>query len=383
MNELSIFTNYLGTAGDVVFSLTGNSSPVSGVSFDCTEVAGATACSAAVDQATLIAGGIGEWSLVATNSTGSTIDVNVNILATPLPVRTFDLVVSSLDGNEITYPNPILLTATPSQGLLITGVNISATITDPLGTVTPLTLVDTGLDGDGIANDGTYSAIVDYTMNGNYTIQVKVDNTAQTAQFTLEGDLPTHSANEDGEMPTAPILPSITENFTRSASIQLVVSGVVSDDHPDSAPGTIVTPNNIEIPGRIEISGDVDVFTVPTSGFDHLIFRVTGLAFGMEPRLRILDEDGTTEIFAASINDLMNNEPYLALTIPVNGRTQLHAEISHVNNLTGMYQFSVGKPILSDSLKVNMDIKHPDHAGTARVDPHALPEGLAPRRSVR
>jgi hypothetical protein len=236
-------------------------------------------------------------------------------------------------------------------------VNISATITDPNGTVTALTLVDTGQNGDGIADDGTYSAIVDYTMNGIYTIKVMVDNAAQTARFTMEGFAPAHSTGENGEMPPPPVFLPITENFTRNASVQLVVSGVVPDDHSNSAPGTPVTPNNSDVPGRIEVSGDVDVFTVATGGLDYLIFRVTGLAFGMEPRLRILDEDGTTEIVAATINDLLPGETYLTLAVPVNGRSALHAEVSHANSGTGMYQFSAGKPILSDSLKVSVDIR--------------------------
>jgi len=376
MQELSIFANYVGSSDDIDFSLTGESGPVS-VNFDCTEVAGATACSAVVSQTALIAGGIGEWALVATNNTGTSIDVNADILAIPLPVRTYDVVVSSMDGTEVTYPNPILLTATPSKGLPITGVNISATITDPNGTVTALTLVDTGQNGDGIADDGTYSAIVDYTMNGIYTIKVMVDNADQTARFTMEGFAPTHSADENGEMPPAPVFPPITENFTRNASMQLVVSGVVPDDHPNLAPGTPVTPNNSDVPGRIEVSGDVDVFTVGTAGLDHLIFRVTGLALGMEPRLRILDEDGTTEIVAATINDLVNGEDYLALAVPVEGRTELHAEVSHANSGTGMYQFSAGKPILSDSLKVSVDIRpqscpNPINTGIKGVLPVAI-----------
>jgi calcium-activated chloride channel regulator 4 len=359
LQELSIFANYMGSSGDVDFSLVGPSGPVSGINFACTEVVGATACSAAVSQAALMAGGLGEWALVATNNTGALIDVNADILATPLPGRTYDLVVSSLAGTEVTYPNPILLTATVSQGLLITGVNISATITDPMGTMTSLTLLDTGQNGDGIANDGTYSAIVDYTMNGIYTIKVMVDNAAQTAQFTMEGSLPVHSpsATEDGEMPPPPVFPPIVENFTRTASTQALVSGLVTDDHPDSAPGTSVAPNNGDVPGRIEVSSDIDVFTVVTAGLDHLIFRVTGLALGMEPRLRILEEDGTTEIVTATIDQLVDGAAYLAVAVPVSGNADLHAEVSHATGGTGMYQFSAGQRIFSDPPLFEIDIK--------------------------
>ena len=377
MQELSIFANYMGSSDNVDFTLNGPSGPISGVSFACTEVAGATACSAAVSEAALSGGGTGEWALVATNNTGASIDVNADILATPLPVRSYDLVVSSLGGTEVTYPDPILLTATPSQGLPITGVSISATVTDPTDTVTIITLADTGQNGDGIADDGTYSAILDYTMNGTYLIKVMVHNAALTAQFTMEGAAPALSATTEGTIPPLPVFPPITENFTRTASMQLIVSGVVSDDHPDTAPGTLVSPDNSDVPGRIEISGDVDVFTVDTSGFEYLTFRVTGLALGMEPRLRILAENGTTEIVGATVDQLVHGEAYLALEVPVNGNEYLHAEVSHQTGGTGMYQFSAGNRILSDSLKVSVDIKpqscpNPIDIGSKGVLPVAI-----------
>jgi hypothetical protein len=117
-------------------------------------------------------------------------------------------------------------------------------------------------------------------------------------------------------------------------------------------------PNNGDVPGRIEVPGDVDVFTVPTADLDHLIFRVTGVALGMEPRLRILQEDGATEIVAATIDDLICGAPYLALEVQVNGNANLHAEVSHAMDGTGFYQFSAGKRIFSDPpLEVSVDIK--------------------------
>jgi calcium-activated chloride channel regulator 4 len=342
LKDLSIYANFAGGESDVSFSLAGPSSPVS---FDCTEVAGTTCCSATA----LVAGATGEWALVATNNTDSPVNVNVDILANPLPVRTFDLVVSSMGGTNVIYPNPILITATISQGLHITGVNISANIKDPTGTVRSLELVDTGNDGDGIANDGTYSAIVDSTMNGIYTIQVMVNNEPQTARFTMEGAAP--SADENGEMPPSPVFPPITENFTRSASTQVLVTGVVADDHPNTAPGTSITPNNSEVAGRIEVPGDVDFFTVPTAGFDSLTFRVTGLALGMVPQLTIYEEDGVTEIQTATLDQPADDAAYLAITVPVNGNALLHAKVSHASNGTGIYQVSVGHMIASDQVK--------------------------------
>lgn len=359
LQELSIFANYLGGLGDVDFSLSSPFGPVVGVSFVCTAVSGATSCSAVVDEVTLAAEGTGDWSLVATNNMGSTVNVNVNILATPLPGRTFDVALAPLGGSAVIYPNPILVTATVSQDLPIADVMVSAMITDPAGTVSPINLVDTGQDGDGIAGDGTYSAIVDYTTNGIYTIKVRVDNEELTAQFTTDGFLPAHlgAPNIFGETADPPALPPIDEAFTRTASVQLFVSGVVPDDHPDAAPGTPVTPDNGDVPGRIELPGDPDVFTVATASFDFLTFRVTGLALGMEPRLRIFEQDGATEIVSATIDQLVDGAAYLALAIPVDGNAELHAEVTHAAGGTGAYQFSAGDRIFSDPPLFEINIK--------------------------
>ncbi len=362
LRELSIFANYVGALSEVTFSLSGPGGPVGGASFACTDVAGSTSCSAAVDEANVTAQGTGTWSLNATNNTGSAIDVNADILATPLPTRTYDLVLASLDGTEVSYPDPILLTATVSRDWPITGVNVlSATITDPSGATIPINLVDTGQDGDGLAGDGTYSAIVDYTMSGIHSIAVTVDNVGLTAQFTTEAFLPAHvrAPIQGGGDPVPPPLPSIDESFMRSANLQVLVSGVVGDDHPDAAPGTIVLPDNGDVAGRVDFSGDPDVFTVPTAGFgfNFMTFRVTGLGLGMKPHLRILEENGTTEIISATIDDLPDGAAYLALTVPVSGNAQLHAVVTHADGGTGTYQFSAGERIFSDPPLFGSDIK--------------------------
>ena len=353
LSQLSVFGNFAAGLSAVDFSLVGPNGPVSDVNFECTDVAGSTSCSAAVSEAEVLFAGTGQWALVAENNTGAAITVNADILAIPKPGRTFDLVVSSMGGSEVKYPNPILLTATVSETLPITGVGIAATISDPTGTITPLTLVDTGQNGDGIADDGTYSALVDYTMNGEHLIKVWVDNAAQSARFTVAGNAPSVAA--DGSVPS-PVFVPITENFTRTGATEVLVSGVVDDDHPNTPPGTLVSPNNSDVPGRIEVSGDVDFFTVPTAGFDYMTFRVTGLAFGMTPQLTIYKQDGVTEIISATIDQLVQGADYLALDVPVNGINTLHAKVSHASYGTGIYQFSVGRKIASDPPLFELDI---------------------------
>ncbi|XOF33792.1 MAG: choice-of-anchor X domain-containing protein [Candidatus Electrothrix sp. YB6] len=349
MKKFAVFANYKGTDDAVNFTLNGPDGPAA--DFACTAVSDAVSCTSMIAESDIQ---LGAWSLIAENNTSESIDVGVDILADPKSERTYDLVVSSLNGTEVTYPNPILLTAVPGKGLPITGVSISATVTDPDGIVTPVTLKDTGENGDGIAGDGVYSAILDYTRDGNYLVRLTVDNHEQKAEFTVKGYAP--SAAEDGSMPT-PEYPPITENFTRTASAQVVVSGFADDDHPDTAPGTDVTPDNSDMPGRIDTAGDLDVFTVATTDYDYLVFRVTDLALGMETRLRILAEDGTTEIAGATMEQMSSDAEYVALTVPVDGNAELHAEVSHASGGTGTYHFSAGSRIFREpTIGVNAEI---------------------------
>jgi uncharacterized protein YegL len=354
LEELSLFANYRGLPGTVTLSVTGPTLP-GGIPFACVPVSTEVSCSAVVDEATLVPG---TWAVTVQNNSPSTVVVNVDVLATPRPVRTYDLVVSSLGGTEVTFPAPLIVTATLSQGLPITNAQVAAILTDPLGATSDLALNDEGLEGDAVAADGTYSAIVVPTEDGIYEIRVEASNPALTAEFTTGGFLPGHTASaaEDGTTPTPPPLPTIDEDLRRTASLQVLVSGVTGDDHPDTPPGTPLSPDNGDVDGRIEIPGDVDVFTVATTGLSSLTFRVTGLAHGMEPRLRILDEAGV-ELLSAVESDLVPDAEYLALSVAVDGNSMLSAEVSHASGETGLYQISAGARIVSDPALFVIDVK--------------------------
>jgi uncharacterized protein YegL len=350
LEELIVLANYVGAPGEVDFAVLSPGGPLSGVTFDCRAVSSSTSCSALIDAATVSAEGPGTWSVGATNNVAAVREVNIDIVATPREGRTFDVTVASLGGNPVTYPEPILVTATASQGLPIAGLDVHGWITDPLGNTSSFSLLDTGENGDGFADDGVYSAILDYEMDGPHIIRVDVDNAALEARFSLEGLQPGHpSPNLDGETPIPPTLPPISETFMRTASVQVNIQGVVQDDHPDVAPGTPISADNSDISGRIDFSGDVDVFTVDTAGSgENLNFRVTDLALGMDSRLTILAADGTTILASANLASLPVDSEYVTLTIPTAGQAFLHAAVEHDGLGTGVYNISVGEPVVTD-----------------------------------
>ncbi len=256
----------------------------------------------------------------------------------------------------MTYPEPISLTATVSKGLPITGVSLTGTVEDPNGDITAIAMNDEGNDGDAVANDGIYSVIIGYSAgDGTYTVEVQVDNSAGTAQFTTGGFQPAHpSPDVNGEMPEAPTLPSITENFTRTATTQVIVEGTLADDHSDTPPGTAMDADNTDVAGAVDSADDVDFFqinNVDTS--KDLVARLANLALGMDPVLTVYIADGTTEVASGSLADAGSANGYVYLVIEaadLDSSGTMVASVKHSDSTAtqGAYEISAGSALVSD-----------------------------------
>ena len=85
--------------------------------------------------------------------------------------------IVSILGQNISYPDPILLLAFVHSDLMVTGMNVAATIIDPVGAAHAVLFTDDGVAPDAYANDGLYSAIVPYTTDGIYTIESALTTT--------------------------------------------------------------------------------------------------------------------------------------------------------------------------------------------------------------
>lgn len=355
--SFSIFATYDGNIGDINFALEGPTGAISGIPFTCSTVAGTTSCLAQVPEGTVTALGHGAWSVEVANVTGTDIAVLLNIIADPLPKRTYDVTVAALGGNQVTYPAPIILTATISQGLPITGVNIVATVTDPSNTTVAIDLNDEGNNGDAQAGDGIYSAIIGYALDGIHTVKVTVDNSGLTARFTLDGFQPAHPApDQNGRTPTPPPLPSINENFTRTAVTQVTVQGILTDDHPDTPPGTPLPADNRDILGSIDFAGDIDFFQIAGVNLaTELVVRVSDFALGMDPILTVFKADGVTQVASADLTTAASESGYVLLTIPsvdLDPSGVMIAKVEHSNPAAsqGTYVVSAGSRLRTESL---------------------------------
>jgi len=82
---------------------------------------------------------------------------------------------------------------------------------------------------------------------------------------------------------------------------------------------------------------------------EEITFRITGLALGMKPALKILGEDGETVIQELSLELSENEDSYLFVSVPVGLEKLFFAEVSHYDSGTGLYHISAGETLASDT----------------------------------
>jgi tripartite motif-containing protein 71 len=254
----------------------------------------------------------------------------------------------ALEGNNVTYPQPVRLIAALQRTLPIAKATVQGEVVLPNGQTQTLTFRDDGVAPDALADDGQYSALFVPTQNGQHQYRVTFTNPTQAAVEVYNGlELaPPPPGQQPDDSLLAPV--PVVENFTVSAQTTVVVSGVRSDDHGNN-PGTasLLNTDNLDQWGHIEQPGDRDLFRITVAQDMTIVVRVTDLAAGMQPRLRLLAGDGTTPISALS---LAKNYPALVYT--ARAGSVIYAEVSHVDPAAsgGVYRISAGSAIASDGL---------------------------------
>ncbi len=254
----------------------------------------------------------------------------------------------ALEGNNVTYPQPVRLIAALQRTLPIAKATVQGEVVLPNGQTQTLTFRDDGVAPDALADDGQYSALFVPTQNGQHQYRVTFTNPTQAAVEVYNGlELaPPPPGQQPDDSLLAPM--PVVENFTVSAQTTVVVSGVRSDDHGND-PGTasLLNTDNLDQWGHIEQPGDRDLFRITVAQDMTIVVRVTDLAAGMQPRLRLLAGDGTTPVPALS---LAKNYPALVYT--ARAGSVIYAEVSHVDPAAsgGVYRISAGSPIVSDGL---------------------------------
>ncbi|MDX1665113.1 MAG: choice-of-anchor X domain-containing protein [Candidatus Promineifilaceae bacterium] len=268
--------------------------------------------------------------------------------ATQRPARVtalpFTPQVSSLLGQNLTYPEPLVLLAFVHRQWMVTAMDVTATLTLPDDTTTTISYRDDGVPPDATANDGLYAAIFSPDQSGIYEIQTLFDITANESMLVPTAFMPATGLNGAVPMPE-PVV--ITQSMQLAHNLLVSTSNVVPDDHGDT-PGeaTPVAANNVPVPGKIETAGDRDVFAVTTPSAGTTFVRVSNLALGMTPRIRVYDADGSTLLFEEELSPV--SQTYLARALDgVAPGTTVYVEVTDVARTAsgGLYEFSAGAPL--------------------------------------
>jgi len=370
VNSMDVVVNYPGTSSTDQLSLF----DPKGVLYSPTsedQSGSETLCQYSIDNPES-----GNWKLEIT-PVGEPLFVNYQASGLTKEEITYSLSVTSFNGGVIHYPDPMVLSVKLEKELSIAGINLYADLEKPDGNIESFVLKDDGVAPDFIADDGDYTTIIDYDQNGTYNINIIANNDLGTARSTYNGI--SVSPDENGEQLDPIPDESITENFSRYASLQITIEDFEDDDHsnnPEEA--TNIKPDNSDNAGKIDFENDIDFFSVETPiDATNLTFRITESASGFDPILRVYDQDGTSilgEVFT-------KNTLYPKLVISGNPGDIRYAGIQQKDsNAGGLYKFSVGQELASDNYlpptptPTKTETPKPSPTTTATLTPTGQPE---------
>ncbi len=293
--------------------------------------------------------GIGDWTVTieATNTVIFVSDYETGVAAAG--ETTYAPVITVVGGNVIEYPQPMVIEAKVSRDYPIGGLFARGWVLEPDGSFpSVMTLRDDGVAPDAIADDGVYSAYVDYTQNGEHLVTVHFDNYDGAGFYT-----------DKGLMTTDPIsLPAVTEDFERYAEVQVTVNGWQADDHanwPDDPnwPATALTLDNIPTPGRIDYDNDDDVFavTVPADYAEETLgVRLNRLGLGMDPYVVVYAADYSWQ-FVRYLDYVPTSDDTLFIPVDAQPGETFYVEVWHYEvDRTGTYNISAGPYLWSDPI---------------------------------
>jgi hypothetical protein len=250
--------------------------------------------------------------------------------------------VQSPTGTDILYPEAAQLVASLTRdGDFVAKAEVSALVMRPDASTFSLTFRDDGVSPDAEANDGLYSTIMPYTEPGLHHVDVRFTNDSGLAEFTYLHDHYTPGPN--GE--SFDLQPSLVgENFNQSADVDLMVSGFEAGAMDQSSP-TQMTVDNRNFPGRIDMAGDQDSFTFSAEQPGELVLRITDLAFGMQPHVRVFKGDPLALIGDYAF--VPQGNAYFFTKLNAVAGDQFLVEIEHLDSAAsdGFFNISVGQAL--------------------------------------
>ncbi|XP_075040263.1 calcium-activated chloride channel regulator 1-like [Mixophyes fleayi] len=189
----------------------------------------------------------GPWDYSLCNSFTSDQVIGITVTSKAADENVPPIIASChMNKNTNNYPDPMVIYASVSQGLLpVTGVKVTAIIEPESGNSMTVELLDNGAGVDIAKNDGIYSRyLTTFSTNGRYILKVRAISEEKKSRLTL----PKSSAlyipgfNDKGKITINPPRPTVNEDdlqvnfgaFSRTASGgSFLLSNVPSGEQPD------------------------------------------------------------------------------------------------------------------------------------------------------
>ncbi|XP_056379196.1 calcium-activated chloride channel regulator 1-like [Hyla sarda] len=270
---------------------------------------------------------IGPWNYSLCNSRNSAEVLGLVVNSKASDVKVSPIVVNAHMNQDVNqYPNPMVIYASVSQGLMpVTGAKVTAIIEPVTGPIVTLELMDNGAGPDIIKNDGVYSKyFIQFSANGRYSLKVRVENNIKgKSRLALPKNralyVPGFIVN--GTIVMNPPRPEISDDdlnvgeFSRTASGgSFLVSNVPSGPQPD-----IYKPDKIN-DLEATIVDDTIVLSWTATGDDLDQGNVTSydLRMNLNPSDLRTNFNGSTSINISSLNPLPSGSRETFSFVPEN-----------------------------------------------------------------
>ncbi|XP_063154284.1 calcium-activated chloride channel regulator 1-like [Candoia aspera] len=220
---------------------------------------------------------VGDWSYILFNEHSGAQVLTITVTSRPASLTEPPVIVKSyLSRDANAFPNPIIIYAEVSQGLLpVLGANVTATVESDSASE-ELELRDNGLGADIIKNDGIYSRyFTSFKENGRYSIKVHAQGRDRTSRQTHRQNQALYVPGyvENGEIKMNEPRPEASDNdtqanlgkFSRIASGGSFVMSGVPPNPPDHFPPSRVTDLEVKLNGE---DGFLLSWTAPGNDYD-------------------------------------------------------------------------------------------------------------------
>ncbi|XP_075038537.1 calcium-activated chloride channel regulator 1-like [Mixophyes fleayi] len=251
---------------------------------------------------------VGQWvySLCNTQSLNQALGLIVNSKAADgnVPPITVNAHMNTVTNS---YPNPMIVYATVSQGLLpVKGANVTAIIEPVTGASAVLQLLDNGAGADIVKNDGVYSRyFTAFKINGRYSLKVRVEGVKGKSRLAIRQSRALYipGYTENGILTLNPSRSAVDDDINLGEFSRTASGGAFDVSNvPPVVPVDIYKPDKItDLDARIENGSIILSWTATGDNMDEGNASRYDLRMSVNPKDLRDDFDGSTQVNMTSV----------------------------------------------------------------------------------